>query len=355
MTQPIAYLTPHRPMAFPDQKSGLLAIGIVIVALGALIGFAGGSTAISLLVFRWRAGSSDVPVTPGIVIGLLAYLLIASAAIWCGIGCMRARRWVRPILLILCAWAVVYGCVSVISAPFSRSVTSKASSSVVSSNGVATSTITVTTVSPPEGIVLLISIAATVVCSIAIPGAAWWFIRRPVVKQTLEFYDPTPRWTDARPLPVIATALVCSTWALFQLAQATGSVAVGFGHVLFGVPALLVTLAISALLAGAGYLAWKQSAIGWWMMLAICLAQCASSILNALFLRVDELLTAGDLPIETAIELQEQTRGNSLAELIEMSLLMAAAIAYLLLHRRCLIGKDEPAADPPGSTPAPQA
>jgi hypothetical protein len=97
---------------------------------------------------------------------------------------------------------------------------------------------------------------------------------------------------------------------------------------------------------------WKRPAIGWWTVIAIWTVQAASSIVDAMFLPLNELLAARDRPIETAIQLYEQTHGNTLLAAVETSLLMGMVVAYLLVYRRSFFGKSQTIVAAHGAAPA---
>ncbi|MGH9551330.1 MAG: hypothetical protein ACRD3W_18240, partial [Terriglobales bacterium] len=89
------------PRNFPDQRGGLIAAGVLLIILGALI-----SLAIPLVFLsHFLAEHMHTPGTEmgpiGLLIpGVVTYLYISVALIWLGIGLCQCRRWARALLLV---------------------------------------------------------------------------------------------------------------------------------------------------------------------------------------------------------------------------------------------------------------
>jgi hypothetical protein len=94
------------------------------------------------------------------------------------------------------------------------------------------------------------------------------FYRSPHVKATVEAKDPKERWTDRCPLPVLGAALVAGYGAFASLCGLLYGVFPIAGHLLRGLPALLVFLAMAAINAALAVGLYRLRPTAWWGALA---------------------------------------------------------------------------------------
>ena len=203
--------------AFKDRKAGLVFFGIIQIAFGAFMGLI---SLVGVII-------ETIPV-------LLALILVpwAVALVWVGIGSIRAHRWARALSFLTAWFWLISGTVALVAAIFFMPDPLSADEAQLW-----TSTIT--------GYLFWVIVAGVFVL----------FFRSKHVKATCEFRDPTVRWTDKCPLPVLALSLIFAIGAYFMVLSgvASGWVIPLFGILLRGVPGAAVALVLAALLA---YLAW---------------------------------------------------------------------------------------------------
>src|SRR5687768_9751912 len=103
----IAYQTVSRPVLERDRRGGLVAFGIVSLLIGALAGCGTLLMPLSLIGLAFAPGAA---LPEGLILQLIISTLIYGAAatvfIWTGIGSIRCKRWVRPIVISL-GWPTI--------------------------------------------------------------------------------------------------------------------------------------------------------------------------------------------------------------------------------------------------------
>jgi hypothetical protein len=134
----------------------------------------------------------------------------------------------------------------------------------------------------PEAALLIGMVVAMVFMSIlfiVVPGVLVIFYRSPHVLATCQARNPSPSWTDACPLPVLAMSLWLGVGAVGALAMplSTHGVLPVFGKVLSGLAGSLCCVALAFLW---GYCAWavyRLRSAGWWIVLiSFCLASVSA-------------------------------------------------------------------------------
>jgi hypothetical protein len=245
-------MTPNPPLGINDQKPLLMVIGLLLIAMGAVLGCV---AAFQPFIAK-RDNMLDLQSAEGVarlIADVLRFGITSTCLIWGGIGFFLARRWIRPIGIIVCcivvyitlAGAVISGILWILFVSHFRHTTST------------------TTASQLDSIVrsALVSYALGVVFFIVIPAALLWFLRRPSVRDTLAHYDPHIRWTDARPFPILAIAIATMLVAFASMSNTAGYEF--FGIAFNGNLALLATAAQSLALALLAFCAWRQSKAAW--------------------------------------------------------------------------------------------
>lgn len=262
---------PPAPLAaaeFKDRSTLLLVAGIVEILVGGVCALMVPLMLWSLAMSAQMGGGqlSYRMMVPGVVMyGLLAVTLVSL-----GIGSIMGRRWARALSLIL-SWSwLLMGGASLISMVFVLPKVLRGAGGGV-----------------PVLPVMLIAAGFLGVIFILLPGGLVLCYRSPQVKATCEVRDPTPRWTDACPLPVLAVSLWLGFGAvmLMLMPLAYNGVMPFFGVLLTGLPGALLCVGLAVLWA---YLAWgfyHLRTAAWWITVAALLVFCLSSILT--FMRVD--------------------------------------------------------------------
>jgi hypothetical protein len=341
MTNPIPYMSSGQPLGFTNQKPMLIFIGIVLICIGAFFGCIAGAMPISLfMVSRSMPGANVNVHATTLLMGLVVYALLAAGLIWGGVGAILARRWIRPIFIILSTLAVVLGIVTLIGGVISTTTmanTTFQTSVIATSTGPTSAQVTSVAVTRAQGMALFAGLAVVVLFMIVLPAGLLWFMRLPSVRQTIEHYDPHVRWTDKRPFPVLAIALSCWIWALTNFSQTAGGITIYFGAVFRGIPGVLMSLLMAAAGVVTGYLVWRQSAIGWWMAVLLCIALTISSILTSLLVRVGDLVAAMDLPAESVEQVRASAGDSSVLTALYVAVLMVPAVMYLYRQRRFFV------------------
>jgi len=242
------------PSAHKDRYTGLCIFGVMEILAGAMV--AVGLVA-SLLIMTFR----NVPTPPeGKVFTVLrvgfwlSVATLAIALIVLGIGTMRARRWAWALNLILSWFAVLMSAwlalISLFNAPQSK-------------HGVVD-------LSAPFGLILCV-ILSLIFCL---------FYRDKDVELTCRQRDPAERWTDRRPLPVIAASMLAlMTASTFLISLVPSSIPI-YGLFLTGVPATALLLFQAGAQIYAAIAMFKLRVSGWWVALVAEIASAALLVLQ---------------------------------------------------------------------------
>lgn len=216
---------------FKDRKIGLIVFGVVqlLMALGMVL--------MAAFQFMMVAGAErfappgSAPASKWTLLGGgFVFLALAVVAVVLGIGSIRCRRWARSLNLLLASLGLAMGVLGSITLGF------------LMPRMMRTMEIQMSAAPAWFGFFIGCMAVGMVFMYLIVPAAFVVFYRSRHVKATCEFYDPEPRWTDRRPLPVLAGALM--------LLSGTASVvtpAMGFGVPLFG---WIATGAAAWLIAG---------------------------------------------------------------------------------------------------------
>jgi hypothetical protein len=250
------------PVRYQDRSTGLILVGILEIGLGlmclVMLAFMGVAVlSISRMPEAQTAGmNSRAMLASGIF-----YLLIAAFFFTLGVGTLLGRRWARTIMLVVSWTWLISGVFGVIVMFFILPKMTGAISATAGRGGAAAD--------PGVGLVIMGCVAVVLgLLYIVLPGVLLLFYRGPNVKATFEAKDPNIPWTDRVPAPVLALTLLFGAGAVGASAGTTYAVFPAFGHILTGLPAVLVFLvlgAISALLAWAVY---HRRPAAWWGVLA---------------------------------------------------------------------------------------
>jgi hypothetical protein len=269
MTNAIAYATPvdARRLPFNDRRTSILVAGVALLILGALCGCVTALAPVGMFLAtlgprRAAGGATTAPVVfeadvRSAVAAVAVYLSLAVMLVWTGVGAVRLRRWSRPVVIVS-AWTwLVSGAIGMlywlVAAPSLRQT--MAASAPPGAAG------------PPAGVFRAIALGTGVVMALfmlALPAALAWAFQRKGVRETLEFFDPRVRWTDACPTPVLAVSawLLLSAWGC--LTYVIYAVFPLFGVVVSGPLAVAATLAVAAGFVACAWHVYKLRRAGWW-------------------------------------------------------------------------------------------
>ena len=255
----ISYRTPN-VIGFKDRSGMLLVVGILFIIAGGLCGCLMGSAPMALRAPR-PAGQPP-PRAGDILVALMMYAMLCAAFLSLGIGCIRKRRWVRPLIIVFGWIGVTGGAIGMVLWAFALPQMPAAMRAAVPPGGPA----------PPAALFNVIVGVMTVVFAfiyVIIPATLLWLFRGADVQATLEHYDLQSRWTDAVPIPVLglcALLAICGLWALMSATQGWFA---AFGVIMTGAAARLLSLVVAAAFAAACLLSFRRRPAGWWMAMAL--------------------------------------------------------------------------------------
>lgn len=225
-------------------------LGGILIAAGVLW------TGISLLVLAGRFVSGSQTAEP-----VTLYLLLSAALITLGIGSMRGRRWAWALTIVGSASGVVFG---LLMAPFLVWMVWQFLSAepALSGHGHGHS----------FGWVVLAPLLFILGVMILVPVAFLLFYARRDVRATVERLDPSPGWTDRRPLPVLAAAVLFASTGLGWLAALWTPVIPLPGAILTGSNARAVVLTIALGCIAIGWGLYRGLSGAWLAAVAVSIA-----------------------------------------------------------------------------------
>ena len=258
---PLAYQTPTI-VGFRDRSRTLLTVGIFFIIAGAICGCLLASTPIALVAPQPAGTGRPPPRVSDILVAVLMYAVLAAALITMGLGSIRKRRWVRPVVIVLGWIGLVGGVMGMIMWGFTMPQMASAMRTSLPPGAAAP---------PPMFFTMLIVVMSVFmfVIYLVIPALLLWLFRPDDVRLTLEHYDPQPRWTDGVPLGVLGMCALLALGAVGALMTAVQGWVAAFGIVMGGVPARLSALAMAATFAVATWLCFRRRALGWWLAVAL--------------------------------------------------------------------------------------
>jgi hypothetical protein len=245
--------TDSPPSAHTDRYTGLCIFGVMELLAGAMVAM---GLVVSLLVKTLKniPSSPESKVSTALLVDTyLSAATLAAALVVLGIGTMCARRWawaLNPILswlaVLMSAWLAV---VSWFSAPDNQ----------------------------PREVVL--SGSLLLILCVAISMVFHLFYRDKDVELTCKQRDPVERWTDRRPLPVIAAALLALRTANGLLMNLVPSSSPPYGPFLTGVPANALLIVQAGAQIYAAVAMFKGRVSGWWVAIVAEIVSTAFSVL----------------------------------------------------------------------------
>ncbi len=259
---------------FKDRRTGLMIYGIFEIIAGALCALFIPLMFLGQALTQARTGTQ--PQYRQMLPGLLVYTTLAVLLVVLGIGSIRARRWSRAFGLIL-GWSwLLSGGIGLIVYAF------------VLPKVLATVSVGGPPLPPALKLVILVAgLAFSAVLMVLIPLAVVLFYRSPHVRATCEARDPTIRWTDKCPLPVLGLSLWLAAGGVFMLVMplAYSGAAPFFGVLLSGIAGSMFYLCMAICF---GFLArgiYRLDPVAWWLVLAVSVLVGVSNLMT--FARID--------------------------------------------------------------------
>jgi hypothetical protein len=256
------YRTP--PVAgFADRSTMLLVVGIFFIIAGVLCGC--GVLTMPLALFAPRpANGPPPPRIINIVMGALMYAILCAALLSLGIGAIRKRRWVRPLVIVFGWIGLIAGVVGMIIWGFALPEMANAMRAATPPGSPA----------PPAAMLRVMVGFITIFLAfiyIIIPATLLWLFRSPDVQATLDHYDPRPRWTDGMPLPVLALVVLLALGAFWGVMATMQGWFAAFGFITSGAPARVISILLAAVFAVAAWLTFHRRPAGWWLAMVLFL------------------------------------------------------------------------------------
>ncbi|HEX3356701.1 MAG TPA: hypothetical protein VHS31_06925 [Tepidisphaeraceae bacterium] len=330
MTQ-MPYLPPDVRLV-DDRRTVLLVMGIILIVLGI---FCGCMTAITpLALLAPRAPGVSAPRLRDLLSGWMIYALATVGFIWTGIGSIQRRRWVRPVVLVFSWLWLVMGIFALI-----------AFSSMFGDFQNAFPTPSTTTPTPPPALPALFfaaMIAFVAILYIVVPIIFILCYKSPAVQATLEFYDPNPRWTDARPIPALIFCAILAIGALWSLFGLAPGIFLFFGLLLTGPIARLALLAAAFLFVLSTWWSYHLRPSGWKLGLTLTLLLSTSAIITLLHVPLMEIYRAAGTPpdqMET-ISRMHMLKSGLIATYAALGLILT--VTYALYVRRYFLPSPNP-------------
>lgn len=322
MLHPIPYATPvQRHDLEKNRRGGLIFFGIITLLFGGL------TALLTLLAAMASLFTFGPPPHPLHVIFVLAvYGGVTLLGLWVGIGSIRCRRWVRPVVLGL-AWPVLVGTLFVLLMWVVFNVDLQNAYAGVSTTKAGQMTQVLWVEAIFGGAILTVG-------GIIIPGAYLLFYSSRHVRLTLEAYDQNFCWTDRVPLSVFIAATASLLAGLMTLALAQLETAPFFGRYVEGAPALGLTLGATAALIGASILLYCMRSAGWWIALLTSAAGFSSAILTFATQGMMEFYRRGNLGDGELARLANSSNMTGRFPMFLAAAVLALVIGYLLcVHR----------------------
>lgn len=296
---------------FRDRRGGLVAFGILQIIVGLICALFVLVLAAALELTSRRGMAPPSNIAPAFVIyGAAAFYFITVGA-----GSIRTRRWARAMSVSFSAAWLAAGIAIVLS------------SFILLQR-------TLVFVRPSETtLVVGLTAAILIIAFILLPLALFLFYRREDVRQTCEGYDPTIRWTDRVPWPVLAIATLLGFVSFATLANVGAPVVPFFGMALTGASAALSMLIMSGLFGflTVQWIVMRKSA--WWTTLLLHVIGGLVAVITLASGDVGEVYAKMNVPREQIQAMQLDTLGRSPALWAVMLLVWAAYLVVLLRTR----------------------
>ncbi len=283
------------PVEFKDRKTGLIGFGVLLIILGSLSALAVPLLLLASLTVKSMANVPQMSMRM-MLPGMAMYSAIAAIFITLGIGSIKCRRWARALILVLSSFWLVTGIQTALMMAF-----------LMPKLGMP---------HMPEGIRTFTLVFTVCLCSlfgVILPSSLVLFYRSKHVKATCEANDPVVRWTDRRPLPILAlTFMLVSSAVIGLFALASPSIIPFFGIYLNGVPATAIRLLMAVVYGYCAYSCYNLEKRGWWLALGCYSLSSISTILTTLLVGLTPMYEAMDLTSAQFEQMRNSgvTKGN---------------------------------------------
>jgi hypothetical protein len=267
-----------------NNRTGLIAWGVILIVIGSFSALFGFFTLASLLLIpklNMPPGAAMPHTDPRtLIMGLGVYLVVTAVLITVGVGSCRARRWVRPIIIIATTFCIYSGTLTALF--MILQIASGTLPSIVPPPRAAGLPAPPISQQSAMFIGVIIGIVFTFIAAIVIPGAMLYFYSKSTTREKLAAIDPAPNWTDRLPIPALGWTIGCLLAGLSALAATFGGFAIFFGRLLTG-PAAIIQLSITGILFLIGaWLCYTRPVQGWRLTITIVALLALSSVIYAI-------------------------------------------------------------------------
>jgi len=325
---------PTAGATFKDRTVWLILFGLLEI-FGGLLFLLGMAFMVFLSTASgpWTEGTAAVSspaLKPGMLVGAsLMYGSFAAILMTLGVGSILGRRWARTLSLLM-GWMALVGGALGTAAMFMTWPHMTRTMERAAGGG-------------PEvpSAILLLPLAIVCFFMIMIPAAIVLFYRSANVRATCEWKDPKPRWTDSRPLPILALVLMLTWGVLTPLyLPMSGGLFLIYGVLLKGAVALFAAVAMAAASAWCAWRIWQLDVRGWWAALIFWLGLGAGGVLAFDPDKQRLLYEEMGIPPEQVELLAEQALPMS-AMIPIMTLGLLALLAFFLYCKQFFTGAPE--------------
>lgn len=314
------------PQPLKDRKTGLVVFGVLQICFGSLSALLAFFTLVSTVLM----GSANpemvaAGVEPGMMLmGGLVYGLVATWFLTMGIGSILARRWARSLTLVT-AWIWLLAGLS--GMVFMFFFLGDMYESMESAGQV-----------PPgfARIMNMMVLVFMVVFYVAIPGSLLLFYRLPSVKATCERRNPTPSWTDACPLPVLAHALLFTGYA-FSMVFVSGYdwTIPFFGQILSGATGAMVAIPTAVAFLGLAWGVFHLKAPAWWGSIVFTVIWSTSALFTFSRVSMMEFYEHTGMPEQQLAAMRQMLDGGEFERMMVVGIaLWAIGLVGLMIYTR---------------------
>jgi len=305
---------------YKDRSGGLVVFGVLEILAG---GFCALCVPLSVLAMAAAvAAPGDVGFTPRMMVpNMIIFGVMAVALIWLGIGSLRARRWARALWLVIGWIGLVSGVLGLVYwGAFMGDVFEHVSE-----------------IDPnvPAGFASILQIIMTgfmVIFYIVIPLVLVLFYGGRNVKATCEARDPTPRWTDRRPLPVLALSVLFFGGALCMTMMASYDFLFPwFGAFISGRAGMAATAVVCATMFYVSWGCYRLQPAAWLLGIVLVAVMGCSGVMTMVSTDLIEMYRKMGFP-EQQLDMLESMQ---LPEGKVMGLWTGASAGLFLLYMLC--------------------
>lgn len=304
-------------MKFRDRSNRLELFGILSIILGGLCAILG-LAQILLPLARKLFTDSGPPAEDfrSLLMGALTFGIFCAILVWAGIGSLRKRRWVRPVMLVI-SWtwllAGIFGLPLVAALLDDLYILASAGMGELPDQ--------------TPALFKVIVLAATAVGGILLPALFVLAYRDREIMDTCRLHDPDPAWTERCPPQPLGLSVGLGLVAILALPLALKPAVPLFGAMITGWGGSILTLAGAAL---CGYLAretFRLSIVAWWITSLLLLLLGVSTVVTIRRAGMGALYGVMGYPKE---EIAAVGHSGSAGELAIIWIMLAATLLSLV-------------------------